>query len=821
MPTSPSQYESNPFDFRRPVRSPERFSGRNALRAAFGPPSSSAPTPREHWLISGGKKIGKTSSLNLIACLSRERDLLVVDLPLNDAVLESPRHFFGAMLVAAERALHRAAPSSVPSTDDFVPVEADEIGALVLGRCRDIGRLAAESDRGGVVVLIDNAELFSDDDDIFQVLHLLMERAEDWVFVLAGRPRFLEEIDDVFPALRSAAHELVLQPFRTLDAIGHCLTRHFRGDRRGGLRLDLQALADFAQASSGHPYLLLVFAHFAWEEREHADAELALSSRAIRRALAELARTNTVIPRESVEQLGSQLDVFDRLSGDELAAAAPLVHFEEMSIRELATALCLRDGCDMAALEDRRRERTDELSAELDRLVTVDVISRNEDRFHLRGKIVGRLYLQALATQRGVGFAVPFVSQPTYGRYMGYLLMQRARAYLPVVVPGVAELSGHLQQFDEGLHGQGDGQHAKADAFVEAAEKGSAVDMAEAGLFVAVNLSSAESTTLPPDSALIFVRLRLRVSFGSAGEFGTESAELSSLSWASSGMSPGDLQAALDSWQARTNESLREANIELVSVSGMSIDPVTTRRFVALVAPPVSIKRIIDFFSTRRLSEAVAFIRDILPAVEEARARLKDFLPPWVANDLYVRWGFLAAALGDSDDAEDALRRAQDQSADATMVAANDFLATYNLGYVRALRGEFAAAAAMLTDLCPRHSDRSDLYLLLYLPTDSAWVAPPAWNTMSVNAEDIACTVRAQKLVYDALSGCFSAAEFSAAVTALACADCCAANRLVGWTQLTRFGDQSAAVTAFERAAASPSAPEVCGDELAHARQAG
>ncbi|MEA2330753.1 MAG: hypothetical protein QOH58_891 [Thermoleophilaceae bacterium] len=147
----------------------------------------------------------------------------------------------------------------------------------------------------------------------------------------------------------------------------------------------------------------------------------------------------------------------------------------------------------------------------------------------------------------------------------------------------------------------------------------------------------------------------------------------------------------------------------------------------------------------------------------------------------------------------------------------------YNLAHVRALRGEFAAAAEWTLHAAEsaRTGAMNGVYLLLYLPAPRTWSPPDAiWSTAAVAAADVAGTLLAQARCLEALAGKYDRAEFAQVVGDTADLGV-AALRVLGWTWLTRFNDSSEAERLFDAALADASEQDadVLQHELDYARR--
>jgi hypothetical protein len=208
-----------------------------------------------------------------------------------------------------------------------------------------------------------------------------------------------------------------------------------------------------------------------------------------------------------------------------------------------------------------------------------------------------------------------------------------------------------------------------------------------------------------------------------------------------------------------------------------------------------------------KLPQATEYLERIVKALERG---LQAPDTPWayrsITEDAYTRLGFISSLLDRQDDAWSALKRVRVlQEQQQAGNAVDQTLVTYNMAYVRARKGEFAAAgqgARKAAELAHR-VDAKVLYLLLYLPTLPTWSEPnQIWNTAEVPKAHIAPTMEMQARCFEALAGQYNLDEFEHAADDVGELGS-AAFRVLGWTFLTRFNAKEKALIAFQNAQAA------------------
>ncbi|HXD56196.1 MAG TPA: ATP-binding protein [Solirubrobacteraceae bacterium] len=814
-PESEHDTDLNPFDFRRPVRDAALFAGRHQLRDELGEAVDrlGARNPT-HFLISGPARVGKTSVLNLVESMARLNAFVPVVLPLTDALADDPSRVL-SLLVDLAYVEASEFGDAIPFPANSEKLAKDPAGLVnVLER---LGKTAASNGCKGFVVLIDRAELLNDADELLQTLATLMERLDHWMFVIAGEPSFLDEIARSYAPLLTKARKWTLEVFSDQFQVLTYLYLRIR-EARGAVPPSQNAVADFSRASGGSPYLLAMLAHYAWDETPPLEP-LALNAEAIRRTVKELRQLGLDEIGNRAEDLSTRFSRFEELADTDIEMVALLTEFEELSLAELATALCLREGCAISEIAANSAERHDALKQTLERLEEYGVLTEVDGRFDIHGGALARVFVAALAQDRGVAPHLHTGPHPTYGAYVGYELMQRMRRAVPVVQTDLPEVAGRI---DVDGQNKRQGPPTWLQNFAIAAGQDDAPRMTDVGDFYAVNVPSGRGAGRA--AGLVFLRLSLRVAFGTEGSFPMEETHVASLSDATGSMSNGDILAVLTEWQKSVQESLASVNVEVTQIEGVSISARTAQEYLAALAPYRIATQVSVEFANANLDGAIALIEDVLPNVQ--RAAMTGRYPMAdneAVGDLFSRLAFLRAVRGDAHGARDALIQARTEFEPHTAAhELSSVLLEYNGAYIRSLYKEYAASARIVRDLVGRADAPHGAFMVFATPPVTGWrPSRPTWNTAPVTSADFSAFLEAQALAYDSLSGLYSADEFAkrAESAASAAPRCSAIQRVFAWVHLGVYRDSESAVDWFGRAAVVDPESQDITEELAFARR--
>jgi hypothetical protein len=271
--------------------------------------------------------------------------------------------------------------------------------------------------------------------------------------------------------------------------------------------------------------------------------------------------------------------------------------------------------------------------------------------------------------------------------------------------------------------------------------------------------------------------------------------ETGALFWCPPATDAKTLEEHLARWFHDRQELLSEYRIRRTDLRVKLLDPSLTDQISGLLAPGSISRHTFDLFERREFERAQTYLAAVEAAYSVALARKPHDFLAMILADISSRAAFFAGACGDAGLGRANALRALDLSND------DAWLKHYNLAYMRALDGEYAAAADALVRSEELIGSDSAALLLLFLPKIPGWrkrAGRPECDTAPASADALA-VVRAQRHVYEALSGRYSRDEFLAVVSTRK-PGIAATERLVGWALLARFNDVETASECFARA---------------------
>ena len=253
--------------------------------------------------------------------------------------------------------------------------------------------------------------------------------------------------------------------------------------------------------------------------------------------------------------------------------------------------------------------------------------------------------------------------------------------------------------------------------------------------------------------------------------------------WADPETNARDIQDGIERWASSHADVLARFRLRVARVVVAQARPALADGLVTAAAPASVEQRAAWFFRLEDITGGVEYLNRAAAALEAAQSVDESVGKRVALADAYQRLGFFHALLGNANEAEAALRRVAQTRGDY------DWADKYNLAYVRALRREYAAAASLVRTAGEDLALPTRSYvLLLFLPAprDVAPASPKFYAATTV-AHEIRDLMLTQALVYDALAGRFSRAEFFREVTRLGDDLTVAQLRLLGWTALIRY----------------------------------
>jgi hypothetical protein len=392
----------NPYDYANPVSAEDVFAGRRLELSQIAGVLAQTGTgePVGYVAVHGQRAAGKTSMVNMIELMATQHGHLAVRLDLVPADV-GPVAFFtkfyeelvGAvgnlcgpdLMPITPRQVRRIASGSVQ--DDDFPLEFPENLAQVragaplseMALRRDLLDLAGRADRP-IVVLVDEAQLIADDEDVLSLLRTLGTQLRGFVFVLAGTTELIDRVNVVFDHLLRQFEFVEISRFTETTEIEDCVRRPLEAAGFDGARLQkLEELgSDLMRLTDGNPYEIQLYCHTMFNRWQRgAAAGMKLTADALDDVLKIMDRR-----REVVEH--PVLDVVKALPADRLRALNVLcTGMSKCTLSELTFAHRLY-AADAFTPEELERHR--------DELVRLKVIELENGRVQFLGSLFEQIY---------------------------------------------------------------------------------------------------------------------------------------------------------------------------------------------------------------------------------------------------------------------------------------------------------------------------------------------------------------------------------------------------------------------------------------------
>ncbi len=804
----------SPFDFRSPVREKSHLAGRSrelkSLEQTFKATIASQGT---HVLVEGGERMGKTSMLNGAEELALEHQLLPVRLDLSPALFDSDSGLFTALIDALVLALSNSYEINSPSgrycaghatfgREEQKPPSLDEPifsstehGPVNPPRLRaDIEKavsLALEVGHQGFALLVDDAHFLLEDGDFatIDLFDSLLRRNSRWVAILAGLSGTGEMMTEHSVSFRRRFRTLQLASLPIPDGVHELIASAVGGSVP---ETELTTVFDIWLLSRlGDPYWLNVALHVVWDLNRGKGFKL--STHAIKSIVRQQATESS--DDETVDGSLAQIAEIDEMRDDLVISASRLAPYEAMTVPEYVLALRsdeLKDGISPPVSFEAAVDSAEETMSELE---AAGLIEKNEDRFRVSGTDAVRVYLRYLAADRQDSEVSTAFGHSSYGTAAAPAWLERLALELDGVISHHGQIATILSSSDS------PDTHSELGKVFrdlqDAVERRDPVGISGSGLVPASIGLAGEGIEVSREHGLSYVGIVFAV--GVDSEFSLETSRVACgwLRWNTKELGEVKCESAVRVWLDEHEEELSEYRLRPVEVFAGSIEQDISDQTVTLMAPMSVPEVIIDLFQANKLGIAASYLSQAVQAFEKG---LADSSLPWRYQssliDAYTRYGFISALLKRKDDAQVALSRAldlceEDDFSDETERA----LLRYNLGYIRALRTEFGAAARLTKSAAATFEGAPPrpVFLLLYLPSPPSWSAPDStWNTAAVEAVDLLGVIGVQARCYEALAGEYDESEFLSAISNLADYGP-AGHRLVAWTLISRFGSPSEA----------------------------
>lgn len=439
---------SNPYDFRRPVTKSERLIGRDReLERIERCVETTCQGNPVHLALIGERAAGKTSLLNIAAVNAREKGLLVVKVDLDEGVVATPVHFFGAVFEEAIGSL--TAAQVLTDTDqklitwrhqvyqgqlDVLP--SDEIllfGGIAAGQLHgsipsdispfvlkhdfeQIAELAKNAEMNGVLLLLDEGDLLGTKAEIFQKLRNVLQENSSWMLIAAGTQSMFSTMSDVFSPIPRQFERITVSGLQDHYAVLSCMRRPLR-DLPLKASFSHSVVEDVMALTHGRPYEINLVSHFIWEDIYEPEAKLLefkLTKRVLDNVVAELRGLSRDVEVREVDRIRD----LDEQDFEDLADVVP---FQKMTVRQAALTKLLPWNYEPSELETAEVS----LVRQLETLSELGVIRRDGDRFRLAGDEFVEVYLKYALALHG----------REHGHSRGYGGLTFAQAVMDAFVP--------------------------------------------------------------------------------------------------------------------------------------------------------------------------------------------------------------------------------------------------------------------------------------------------------------------------------------------------------------------------------------------------
>lgn len=296
----------NPYDYANPVRDANLFAGRvDALaKISYILDQAGLSRPVTYLAIHGRRAAGKTSLLNMTEALAKQSGHLAVRVDLV-AGNSSPRQFFAKLYEEIVGAVGAVTELKSPDgrvitprlirriiggqlTDDAFPLEFPE---SLVGNNDDapvISEMALRKDlelfveRAGcpIILLVDEAQVIAEQEQVLSVLRTLGMRLRGYAFIIAGTTDLVQNINKVFGPLLRQFELIAVERFIEDADVLNCISLPLLslGLSPEACLEEIKVMpSDLMRLTDGNPYEVQLYCHamFArWQDGKTRRMEL-------------------------------------------------------------------------------------------------------------------------------------------------------------------------------------------------------------------------------------------------------------------------------------------------------------------------------------------------------------------------------------------------------------------------------------------------------------------------------------------------------------------------------------------------------------------
>ncbi|MEV4340123.1 glycosyltransferase [Streptomyces sp. NPDC049590] len=275
----------NPYDYRHPVRDAALFAGRSQEAAVIASELDQVAVdePSVCVVLHGKRASGKTSLLYATERMAAERGLTTVRVELIEGDGE-PVAFFRKVYdelvpvvldaaarsgkgVAFDAAAVRRVTAGAAEASTVAPLQFPEALALTGAEPR-VPEAALRHDLSffvrllghPIALLVDEAQLITEDERALSILRFLTTRVDGLVLVLAGTSELIQRIKDVHSPILRQFREIEVRGFVEQVDVEDCVMRPLRSAGVYGL-VSESLVSALRRITDGNPYAIQLYCH--------------------------------------------------------------------------------------------------------------------------------------------------------------------------------------------------------------------------------------------------------------------------------------------------------------------------------------------------------------------------------------------------------------------------------------------------------------------------------------------------------------------------------------------------------------------------------
>jgi len=311
---------TNPYDFEKPVRTPELFAGRQKELAEidYYLELCRGERPVFHNLaMIGARAAGKTSLLNIVEHVAEKKGILAVKISLNaesssNEVILFKEVFDAIMTKGAEAGMfeglggkvYRGFRKIIDILDTsveipllfgtaYVGVKKGAIGSLsqqVL--VHDLTKLWEEAKKHkipAIALLFDECDLLAKNDTLLQKLRNIFSDIDGYMLIFSGTENMFPAISEVFSPIPRFFKRIDVGNFADIEETKECILKPLPDPEKP--LVNLGSVAEIHMITGGNPYEVQLISHYMYKKhKEAATSQIALDVDILDNVLNELDR---------------------------------------------------------------------------------------------------------------------------------------------------------------------------------------------------------------------------------------------------------------------------------------------------------------------------------------------------------------------------------------------------------------------------------------------------------------------------------------------------------------------------------------------------